>query len=63
MDVMVEVILDCHVRTGKAVVPLYYLDIEHLCSPCEDTWKHSIEFFFFDVNLPADAEEDLDLVI
>jgi hypothetical protein len=63
MDVMVEMVLDRHVRTREAVVSLYDLDVEHLCASGEDTRKHRMKFFLLDVDLPTDAEEDLDLVI
>jgi hypothetical protein len=63
VDIIVEMVLDCHVRTGETVVSLYDLDVEHLCSSGENTWKHRMKLFLFDVNLLTDAEEDLDLVI
>jgi hypothetical protein len=63
MDVVIKIVLDRHVRTCKAVVSLYNLDVEHLCSSSEDLREHCMKLFLFDVNLPADAEEYLDLVI
>ena len=63
MDIMVEVVLDCHVRASKAVVSLHNLYVESLCSPGEDAWKHCVELLFLYLYLPADAEENLDLVI
>jgi hypothetical protein len=63
VDVMVEMVLDRHVRTGEAVVSLYDLDVEHLCAAGENTRKHCMKFLLLDVDLPTDAEEDLDLVI
>ena len=63
MDVMVEMVLDRHVRTSEAVVSLYDLDVEHLCAAGKNTREHRMKLFLFDVDLPTDAEEDLDLVI
>lgn len=63
MDVMVEVVLDCHVRTSKAVVSLYNLYVECLCTSGQDTWKYGVKLLLLDIHLPADAEEDLDLVV
>jgi hypothetical protein len=63
IDVVVEVVLDCHVRTGKAVISLYNLYVECLCTPCKDARKHCVELLFLYVHLPADAKEDFDLVI
>ena len=63
VDIIVEIVLDRYVRTGEAVVSLNNLDVEHLCSSSENTWKHCIKLFLLNVDLPADAEEDLDLVI
>jgi hypothetical protein len=63
MDIMVKVVLDCHVRFGKAVTSLHDLYVECFCPPSKDTGKHSMELFFLDVHLPTDAKEDLDLII
>ena len=63
MDVVVEVVLDGHVRAGEAVVSLHNLYVESLCSPGEDAWKHCVELLFLNIHLPADTKEDLDLVI
>ena len=63
MDIMVEVVLDCHVRISKAVVSLYNLYVECLCTPGEYTGKHCVKLLLPDVYLPADAEEDLNLII
>ena len=60
---MVEVVLDCHVRIGKAVASLHNLYIERLCSSSKDTREHCVKLLLLDVYLPADAEEDLNLVI
>ena len=60
---MVEVGFNCYVRISKAVIPLYNLYVERLCTPGKDTGKHCVKLLFLDVHLPADAEEDLNLVI
>jgi hypothetical protein len=63
MDVVIEIVLNRYVRTGEAVVSLYDLDVEHLCTSSENTRKHRIKLFLLNVDLPTDAEEDLNLVI
>ena len=63
VDVVVKIVLNCYVRTSEAVVSLYNLDVEHLCSSSENTRKHRVKFFLFNVNLLTDAKEDLNLVI
>ena len=63
VDVVVEIVLNCHVRTGETVVSLYDLDVEHLCTSSKNARKYCIKFFLFNVNLLADAKEDLNLVI
>ena len=63
MDIMVEVVLDCHVRAGKAVVSLYNLYVERLCASSKDTGEHCVELLLLYLYLPADAEENLDLII
>jgi hypothetical protein len=63
VDVIVEIVLDRHVRTGEAVVSLYDLDVEHLCAASENTRKHCMKFLLLDVDLLTDAKEDLNLVI
>jgi hypothetical protein len=63
MDVVIKIVLNRYVHTGEAVVSLYDLDIEHLCTSGENTRKHRIKLFLLNVNLPTDAEEDLNLVI
>jgi hypothetical protein len=63
VDVIVEIILNRYVRTAKAVVSLYDLDVEHLCTAGENTRKHRMKLFLFNVDLLTDAEEDLNLII
>ena len=63
MDVVVEVVLNCRVRTSKAVVSLYNLYIECLCSSSKDLGKYCVELLFFYVHLLVDTKEDLNLVI
>jgi hypothetical protein len=63
IDVVIEIVLNRHLRTGEAVVPLYNLDVEHLCTSSKNTRTHRIKFFLLNVNLLTDAEEDLNLVI
>jgi hypothetical protein len=63
MDVVIKMVLNRHIRTREAVVSLYDLDVEHLCSSSENTREHRMEFFLPNVDLPTDAEEDLDLVV
>jgi hypothetical protein len=63
VDVVVEIVLDCHVRTGEAIISLYDLDVEHLCAASKNTREHRIKFFLFNVNLLIDTKEDLNLVI
>ena len=60
---MVEVVLNCHVRIGKAVISLYDLYIEHLRTPGKDAGKHCVELLLLYVHLPADTEENLYLII
>ena len=63
VDVVVKIVLNCHVRTSEAIVSLYDLDVEHLCAASKNTRKHCIKFFLFNVNLLTDAKEDLNLII
>ena len=63
VDVIVKIVLNCYVCTGEAVVSLYNLDVEHLCAASENTRKHCVKFFLFNINLLTDAKEDLNLVI
>jgi hypothetical protein len=63
VDVVVEIVLNRHVRTSEAVVSLYDLDVEHLCAAGENTRKHCMKFLLLNVDLLTDAEEDLNLVI
>ena len=63
MDIMVEVVLDCHVRASKAVVSLYNLYVERLCASSKDAGEHRVELLLLYLYLPADAEEDFDLII
>jgi hypothetical protein len=63
VDVIVKIGFNRYVRTSKAVVSLYDLDIEHICAASKNTKKHYIKLFLFNVNLLVDAKEDLNLVI
>jgi hypothetical protein len=62
VDVIVGIV-DCYVRTSEAIVSLYDLDVEHLCTFSENTRKHRIKLFLFNVDLLTDAKEDLNLII
>ena len=63
INVIVKIVLNRYVRTSEAVVSLYKIDVEHLCAASENTRKHCIKFFLFNVNLLTDAKEDLNLII
>jgi hypothetical protein len=63
IDVIIKIVLNCYVRTREAVVSLYNLDVEHLCSSSKNTREHCIEFFLPNVNLLTDTKEDLNLVV
>ena len=60
---MVKVVLNCHVRTNKAVVSLHDLYVEGLSTPGKDTRKYCVELVLLYVYLLADTKEDLDLVV
>ena len=60
---MVEMVLDCHVRIGKTVVPVYILYVEHFCSSGKDTGENGVKLFLLDIDLPTDVEKDPDLVV
>jgi hypothetical protein len=63
VDVVVEIILNCYVRTSKAIISLYNLDVEHLCAASKNIREYCIKLFLFNVNLLIDAKEDLNLII
>jgi hypothetical protein len=62
-DVVIKIVLNYYIRTSEAVVSLYNLDVEHLCTSSENTRKHRIKLFLFNINLLADTKEDLNLII
>jgi hypothetical protein len=45
IDVVIKIVLNRYIRTSEAVVPLYNLDVEHLCTSSENTRKHCIKYF------------------
>jgi hypothetical protein len=59
IDVVIKIVLNYYIRTSEAVVPLYNLDVEHLCTSSKNTRKHYIKLFLFNINLLADTKEDL----
>jgi hypothetical protein len=63
VDIIVEMVLNRHIRTSEAVISLYNLDVEHLCTSSKNTREHRIKLFLLNVNLLTDAKEDLNLVI
>jgi hypothetical protein len=63
MDIMVKMVLDCHVRLGKAVASFHNLDVEHFRASCKNAGKHCMKLLFLDIHLLTDAEEDLDLIV
>lgn len=63
IDVIIEVVLDCHVSASKAVVSLYNLYVERLCTSSKDTGEHCVELLLLYFYLLADAKENFDLII
>jgi hypothetical protein len=60
---MVKVALNCHVRISKAVISLYNLYIERLCTPSKDIGEYCVKLLLLDIYLLADTKEDLNLII
>jgi hypothetical protein len=63
IDVIIKIVLNYYIRTREAVISLYNLNVEYLCSTSKNTREYCIEFFFLNINLLADTKEDLNLII
>jgi hypothetical protein len=63
IDVIVKVVLNCYIRTSKAITSFYNLYIERLYSPSKDTREHYVKLLLLDIYLLVDTKEDLNLII
>ena len=63
IDIIVEVVLNCHISASKAIVSLYNLYIKRLCASSKDIKEHCIELLFLYLYLLADAKENLNRII
>jgi hypothetical protein len=63
IDVIIKIVLNYYIRTCKAVISFYNLDIEYLYLSSKNIREHYIKLFLFNINLLADAKEYPNLII